>query len=98
MMTKQIVEYASCGVGAVMTVVQTNQVFQLVSLILTCIATAVAIGFTIYKWYKAAKADGKIDEKELEELGDILKDGAEKVNNIIESQKGEESEKSEGEK
>ena len=87
MMTKQIVEYASCGVGAVLTVVQTNQVFQLVSLILTCIATAVAIGFTIYKWYKAAKADGKIDEKELEELGGIIKDGAEKVNDIIEKNK-----------
>lgn len=91
-------EYIGCGVGAVLTVVQTNEVFQLVSLILTCIATAVAIGFTIYKWVKAATADGKIDEKELEELGEILQDGAEKVNNIIESQKSEESEKSEGEK
>lgn len=78
-MTKQIIEYASCGVGAVLTVVQTNQVFQLVSLILTCIATAVALGFTIYKWYKAAKADGKIDDKEVEELVDIIKDGADEI-------------------
>lgn len=91
-------EFIGCGIGAVLTVVQTNEVFQLVSLILTCIATAVAIGFTIYKWVKAATADGKIDEKELEELGEILQDGAEKVNNIIESQKSEGSEKSEGEK
>ena len=78
-MTKQIIEYASCGVGAVMTVVQTNQVFQLVSLILTCIATAVALGFTIYKWYKAAKADGKIDKEEVDELVDIIKDGADEI-------------------
>ena len=86
-MTKQIVEYASCGVGAVMTVVQTNQVFQLVSLILTCIATAVAIGFTIYKWYKAAKADGKIDKEEVEELVDIVKDGTEKIIDKVEDYK-----------
>ena len=78
-MTKQIIEYASCGVGAVLTVVQTNQVFQLVSLILTCIATAVALGFTIYKWYKAAKADGKIDDKEVEELVNIIKDSADEI-------------------
>lgn len=78
-MTKQIIEYASCGVGAIMTVVQTNQVFQLVSLILTCIATAVALGFTIYKWYKAAKADGKIDKEEVDELVDIIKDGADEI-------------------
>lgn len=46
---KQFIEYVSCGVGAILTVVQTNQIFQLISLILTCIATAVALGFTIYK-------------------------------------------------
>ena len=86
-MTKQIIEYASCGVGAIMTVVQTNQIFQLVSLILTCIATAVAIGFTIYKWYKAAKADGKIDSKEVEELVDIVKDGTEKIIDKVEDYK-----------
>jgi len=86
-MTKQIIEYASCGVGAIMTVVQTNQVFQLISLILTCIATAVAIGFTIYKWYKAAKADGKIDSKEVEDLVDIVKDGTKEIIDKVEDYK-----------
>lgn len=97
-MTKQVIEYASCGIGAVLTVVQTNEIFQLISLILTCVATAVALGFTIYKWVKAATADGKIDEEELKQLGDILEDGAEKVNQIIESQKSEVSDNSEGDK
>lgn len=86
-MTKQIIEYASCGVGAVLTVVQTNQVFQLISLILTCIATAVALGFTIYKWYKAAKADGKIDDKEVEELVDIVKNGTKDIIDKVEDYK-----------
>ena len=85
-MTKPF-EYIGCGIGAVLTVVQTNEVFQLVSLILTCIATAVAIGFTIYKWIKTATADGKIDKEEIEELGEIINDSAEKINDIIEKNK-----------
>lgn len=83
----QIAEYIGCGTATVLTVVQTNQVFQLVSLILTCIATAVAIAFTIYKWYKAAKADGKIDKEEVKELVDIVKDGAEDIKKGIDDYK-----------
>lgn len=89
MMTKQVVEYVGCGTATVLTVVQTNQVFQLVSLILTCLATAITIGFTIYKWYKKAKEDGKIDEEEVKELTDIIKDGSEKIKKDIDDHKGQ---------
>lgn len=90
-------EFIGCATAAVLTVIQTNEIFQLVSLILTCLATAAALAFTIYKWYKMAKADGKIDEKELEQLGEILEDGAQEIKKITESTK-EVSEKSEGDK
>lgn len=97
-MSKNPIEWVCCGVGAVFTVVQTQEIFQIISLVLTCIATLVAIGFTIYKWYKVAKADGKVDAKEVEELVDIIKDGADDIKEIVESGKPEESDKkSEGE-
>lgn len=81
------IDYICCGVATVLTVAQTNEIFQLVSLILTCIATLTAIGFTIYKWFKKAKADGKIDKEEIEELVDIIEDGAEELKDKIDKNK-----------
>ena len=75
-MSKNPVAYACCGAAGILTVVQTNEIFQLVSLILTCIATLVALAFTIYKWVKNATADGKIDKEEVEELVDIIENTA----------------------
>ena len=93
------IEWFGCALSAVFTVVQTEHVFQIISLVLTCLATAAALAFTIYKWYKMAKADGKIDEKEVGELVDIIKDGTDDIKQIVESgTKSEESDKSEGEK
>lgn len=59
--------------GIVFTAIQTNELFQLVSLILTCLATAVSIGYTFYIWYKKAKADGKITKEEIEDLEEKIK-------------------------
>lgn len=81
------IDYICCVVATVLTVAQTNEIFQLVSLILTCIATLTAIGFTIYKWVKKAKADGKIDKEEIEELVDIIEDGAEELKDKIDKNK-----------
>lgn len=81
-MNKNPAEWICCALASVLTVVQTNEIFQLVSLILTCIATVLAIAFTIYKWVKKAKADGKIDAEEVEELAEIIKDGAESIKEV----------------
>ena len=88
------VEWIGCGIATILTAIQTEHVFQIISLVLTCIATLVTLAFTIWKWWKNAKADGKIDKDELEELGNIVTDGAKEIK---ESLKKEESEKSEGE-
>ena len=96
-MRGNFLEWLGCGVGAIFTVVQTQEVFQIISLVLTCLATLATICFTIYRWWKVAKADGKIDEKEVKELVDIVNDGAKDLKDVIESGKPEVSEKSEGE-
>lgn len=64
--------YGADILGAVFTAVQTDTTLQIISLIMTIIATVFSIAFTIYKWYKSAKADGKITKDEIDDLIDEL--------------------------
>lgn len=68
--------------GTILTAVQSDQIFQYISLALTILSTLVAIAYTIWKWWRKAKEDGKIDEEEIKDLGDqigdILKKGEDK--------------------
>ena len=86
---KDFLEWIGCGFGTVLTAVQTQQVFQIISLVLTCLATALTIAYTLWKWWKNAKKDGKIDEKEIKEGIDILKDAAKDVKELSNTDKGE---------
>ena len=55
------------------TVAQTNEVFQLVQIIITSVSALVVLAFNIWKWYKKASADKKITNEEIDELEEILK-------------------------
>ena len=44
------VEWIGCGIATILTAIQTEHVFQIISLVLTCIATLVTLAFTIWKW------------------------------------------------
>lgn len=59
--------------GVILTIIQSNELFQLISLILTCLATVISIAYTFYIWYKKAKEDGKITKEEIEELKEKIK-------------------------
>lgn len=70
-----------CTLGAVgsisswvFTIVQTNEVFQFVMLILSIMSTLFTLAFTIYKWYNKAKEDGKITKDEINDLMDDISD------------------------
>lgn len=65
---------AGNSVAVIFTAVQQNQILQTISFILTIISVIITIAFTIYKWYRKAKADGKITPDEIKELHDDLKD------------------------
>lgn len=78
---EEIVGFTGSGISTVLTITQTNEVFQTVQFILSILAFLVTIAFTIWKWYKKAKKDGKITPEEVEELFDNLK------NNINEEEK-----------
>ena len=55
-------------------VAQTNEVFQIIELVCSIITSVVLIFFRLWKWYKEAKKDGKIDKEEIQEAIDIITD------------------------
>jgi len=72
-MKDKIIDSVCVGISTVLTITQTNEVFQLISLILTVVSTLVIISYNIYKWYIHATKDGVIDSKEIKELENIIK-------------------------
>ena len=64
-------------VGYVLASVQSNEIFQIIEFALSITASLVIIGFKIYQWARKAMEDGKIDEKELEELDKIVDEATE---------------------
>lgn len=60
--------------GTILTALQSDQIFQYISLALTILSTLIAISYTIWKWWRKAKEDGKIDEEEVKDLVDQIDD------------------------
>lgn len=73
--------------GTILTAVQSDQIFQYISLGLTILSTLVAIAYTIWKWWRKAKEDGKIDEEEVKDLVDQIDDVVKKGENKDEKHK-----------
>ena len=69
-------------VGTITTATQTDNVLRWIQLALTIVSTIVALVYTIWKWYRKAKADGKITEDEIDELIDD-------VNDVVNKKEGE---------
>lgn len=66
--------------GVVFTAIQSNELFQIISLVLTILSIVISIIFTIYQWYNLAKKDGKITQEEIKDVIDQVKD---KIDNNI---------------
>ena len=68
-MQKDGIVFGSIAVLETMvTVSQTNEVFQTIQIIISALAGAVALAYTIWRWYRNAKKDGKITEDEVDDL------------------------------
>lgn len=67
-----------CWIGSVFgtigTALQSDEVFRYISLGLTILSTLFSLAFTIWKWWRKAKKDGKITEDEVDELMDGVHD------------------------
>ena len=69
------------------TATQTKQVFQFVSLALTVLSIAVSLAFTLYKWYKEAKKDGKITKDEIMEAVEHTAEAVDSIKGAVDSAK-----------
>ena len=68
-MEKDGIVFGSIAVLETMvTVSQTNEVFQTIQIIISALAGAVALAYTIWRWYRNARKDGKITEDEVDDL------------------------------
>ena len=76
------------ALSAVGTGLQTNDVLQTISLIITIVGGLITfIIVPLLTWYKNAKKDGKIDKEEIDEAIDIVVDGSEKIKGEVEEKK-----------
>ena len=71
------------GVTAVGTGLQTNEVLQAISIVLTIIGSIITIAMALTNWWKNAKKDGKITKEEINEGVSIIVDGANEVKDKI---------------
>lgn len=83
---KNIVGWVASGVAGILTTLQENPVIQVISFCLTILSVLVSLAYTLWKWYRRAKADKKITEEEVEEGLQIIKDHTD----ILPKQKGKE--------
>ena len=60
--------------GYVLAVIQSNEVFQIISFILSVMTSLIIIGYKVWVWWREAKKDGKITKDEIQQLGDSISD------------------------
>lgn len=74
-MSDKFLDIAGITFQSMLTIAQTDEIFRIISLVLTIISAVVVLARNIYEWYLKAKKDGKIDADEGKELIDIVDDG-----------------------
>ena len=79
MTDKMMYGVVGTAVGAVGAGLSVNELQAIISICVTVLGFLISVAIPgiikLVKWWKKAKEDGKIDEEELNELGDILQDG-----------------------
>ena len=71
-MKKNILEISGNALMYVLTFAQTKEIFEIISLVLSILISALILISNVISWVKKATADGKIDKEEIDELVDIL--------------------------
>ena len=80
---KEHLDILGIGLQAIFTAFQTDEVLRWISFGFTLVSVILTIAYNIWRWWKKSKEDGKISMKEVDELGEILKDGSDTLNNTI---------------
>lgn len=73
----------------ILTALQTNEIFQIVELVLSIIISLLIIISKIRNWYEEAKQDGKITKEEIQQIGNDIADDVNDLKDKINKKKGE---------
>ena len=80
---KEHLDILGIGIQAILTAVQTDEVLRWVAFGFTIFSVILNIAYNIWRWWRKSKEDGKISMKEVDELGEIIKDGSDSLTNTI---------------
>ena len=80
---KEHLDILGIGLQAIFTAIQTDEVLRRISFGFTLVSVILTIAYNIWRWYRKSKEDGKISMKEVDELGEIIKDGSDALTNTI---------------
>ena len=68
----------------ILTIVQTKELFQIISLVLSIVISLIIIIEKVITWYKNANKDGKITNDEIKELSDLTNKDIKEISENIE--------------
>ena len=80
---KEHLDILGIGLQAIFTAIQTDEVLRWISFGFTLVSVILTIAYNIWRWYRKSKEDGKISMKEVDELGEIIKDGSDSLTSAI---------------
>ena len=80
---KEHLDILGIGLQPIFTAIQTDEVLRWISFGFTLLSVILTIAYNIWRWWKKSKEDGKISMKEVDELGEIIKDGSDSLTNTI---------------
>lgn len=87
LMSEKISDSVCLAFQSFLTLTQTDEIFRIISLVLTIISALVVLAKNIYDWYIKAKKDGKIDAGETKDLIDIVDKGVNDIKENLENNK-----------
>lgn len=82
-MQEKPINYIANTVACITTALQSDEIFSYVSLLLTILSIVVSLAFTIYRWYKVATTDGRIDNEEIDELMKYINEDVNEINDAV---------------
>ena len=86
---KEHLDILGIGLQAIFTAFQTDEVLRWISFGFTLVSVILTIAYNIWRWWKKSKEDGKISMKEVDELGEIIKDGSDTLKDITKEDKND---------
>lgn len=86
---KEHLDILGIGLQAIFTAIQTDEVLRWISFGFTLVSVILTIAYNIWRWWRKSKEDGKISIDEVDELGEIIKDGSDSLKNITKEDKND---------